>query len=173
MAPSSQKRRAKQTRLAFTPLPLSSPASKNVTKQHGKRSHATMTLAGGRKKTKTIEEEANEDEDNEGKLPRFLVQMLCSICHRLWLYLLSSSIYYQLAFPRQQHNSFSYLLLLTWSISPCAPNTKTFFLLSSSSSHRISYKVKRQARIPLRFFHGGGRGSTIGKAKADHAPTYT
>ncbi|QDS77430.1 hypothetical protein FKW77_006646 [Venturia effusa] len=60
MAPSSRAKRAKQTRLTFTPLPSSSPASKKMEKDHGARSYAAVGIKGGRKRKRGRIDEVEE-----------------------------------------------------------------------------------------------------------------
>lgn len=71
MAPSSRAQRAKQTRLTFTPLPSSSPASKKMEKDHGTRKYAAVSLEGGGKRKRGRIDEV--EEDAEGEFARFLV----------------------------------------------------------------------------------------------------
>jgi hypothetical protein len=71
MAPSSRKRRAKQTRLTFTPLISSSPASKKMEKEHGQRTYASMGFEGGKRKRKAIEEELDGEEEGDSKFVTF------------------------------------------------------------------------------------------------------
>lgn len=74
MAPSSRARRAKQTRLSFTPLPSSSPASKKMEKDHGTRNYAAVVLEGGgkRKRGRMVEVE----EDTVGEFCTILVRCI-------------------------------------------------------------------------------------------------
>lgn len=69
MAPSSRTRRAKQTRLSFTPLPSSSPASKKMVKDHGTRKYAAVVLEGGGKRKRGRIDEV--EEEAEGEFARF------------------------------------------------------------------------------------------------------
>ncbi|TLD29559.1 hypothetical protein E2P81_ATG05853 [Venturia nashicola] len=74
MAPSSRARRAKQTRLSFTPLPSSSPASKKMEKDHGTRKYAAVVLKGGGKRKRGRIDEV--EEDVEGESARFLTAIM-------------------------------------------------------------------------------------------------
>jgi len=76
MAPSSRTKRAKQTRLTFTPLPSSTPASKKMEKEHGKRSYASVGLEGGKRKKGRIDE-VEEEDDDEGEFVWFIKAISC------------------------------------------------------------------------------------------------
>lgn len=67
----ARKRRAKQTRLSFTPVVVSEPGGREMEGLFGGRKYASMGLEGGGKRKRGVEE------DGEGDVGKFFPLFWC------------------------------------------------------------------------------------------------